>query len=375
MSCNSPNRVFYLGINEETGKKKILYTSRFVDAIYRRSPHDRWQLASNPDPGYISSLRESGFQVITDCDDVPCGQCLGCRLDYASQWSARIMEEKKNYPDDTVWFLTLTYDDDHMPEKRMIPDKVDEETGEVYRFKQAPFSSVSKRDHQLFMKRLRKKFSDRVGKPIKFFMSGEYGSISGRCHMHYIVFGLKLNDLNLYKRTVTGDKLYTSNELSSCWCDKQGVPIGFVTVGSVTLDSAGYVARYCLKKRQMTLKEDYEKLGIDPEFCLMSRRPGIGYDWIKENYQKVYKTDEVILPGRNGKAVSMKPPRYFDNIIEKIDEGLIEDTKQKRKIKAERAENFIEEYLPLYDKEKRLKTAERKLTKATEILKRRNVDG
>lgn len=158
MPCNSPNKVFYIGVNRETGKNKILFSSRSASFIYRHSVNDRWIVAYNDNLENAALFRSRGYQVIEDCDLVPCGQCLGCRLDYARQWSARIMAEKTKYPDDYCWFITLTFDDDHLPQPNMIPDKVDKETGEIITFKPSPFSSVSKRTHQLFMKRLRKKF-------------------------------------------------------------------------------------------------------------------------------------------------------------------------------------------------------------------------
>lgn len=372
MPCNSPNRVFYIGINNETGKRKTLFTSRNVDFIYRHSPTSRWITAPRQNNLSPDTFRKSGNIVITDYDDVPCGQCLGCRLDYARQWSARIMAEKESYPDELCWFLTVTYDDDHLPEPRMIPDKIDEETGEMLTAKPSPFSSVSIRDHQLFMKRLRKRFQPKTNLPIRFFGCLEYGSISYRCHMHYIIFGLKLDDIQLYKKCSNGTALYTSAELQRCWCDKQGVPIGFITAGSVTLDSAGYCARYALKKRNITTKESYEKLGIDPECVVMSRRSGIGSKYFEDHVDTLYLTDEIILPGRD-RAIKMKPPKYFDTLLESYDPELYDNVKQHRRYLADAKENYINDYLPFVNKEEQYKTKERKLEKKTKVLKVRNI--
>lgn len=368
MSCNSPNRVFYIGINEETGKRKILYTSRFVDFIYRSADTDHWQLASGCGDNAVALMKSKGYFVNTNFDDVPCGQCLGCRLDHAKEWSYRIMEEKKSYPDDTCWFITLTYDDDHLPERRMIPDKVDDQTGEIYLMKRSEFYTVSKREHQLFMKRLRKKFQKESGLKIKYFMSGEYGSISYRPHYHYIIFGLKLDDLELYKSNRFGDKLYTSRSIAECW------PYGFNTVGNVSLESAGYIARYAIKKRKMTDYETYEKLGIDPEFICMSRRPGIGKEYCINNMESIYETDSIVLPGRE-KAILGKPPKYYDSLLERYNPDKHKEIKERRKLKAERKENFIQEYMPYFDKEKDLAIKERNLKNSTKLLNRRNVDG
>lgn len=367
MPCNSPNKVFYTGINNETGKKRIVFSSRNTDFIYRYSPHDRWIMASDGSPALF---RSRGYQVITDGDLVPCGQCLGCRLDYARQWSARLMCEKKNYPDDLCWFVTLTYDDEHLPERRYssIPNK---ETGE---YKLSDFRSVDKRTHQLFMKRLRKHFQPKTNLKIRYFMSGEYGTLSARPHYHYIIFGLKLDDLHPYKNNLLGDALYTSDELSRCWTDDNGCPIGFVTVGSVTVDSCGYVARYALKKQKMTTKETYEKLGIEPEFVCMSRRPGIGKDYFDSHVETMFLTDELILPGRD-RPVKMKPPKYFDTLLESLDQEKYDSIKENRKEMAKLHDEFISEYMPFLDKEVQLKTKERKLKHNTMSLQRRNIDG
>ena len=44
---------------------------------------------------------------------IPCGKCLGCRLDYAKQWANRCQMEAKKH--DHNFFITLTYDDDNLP--------------------------------------------------------------------------------------------------------------------------------------------------------------------------------------------------------------------------------------------------------------------
>ena len=98
--------------------------------------------------------------------------------------------------------------------------------------------SLNLRHVQLFLKRLRKKFT---GVKIRFFCCGEYGPKLGRPHYHLILFGLDFDDKILFKKAKSGN-LYTSKILSDCWGK------GYVTTGAVTLQSAGYVARYCLKK-------------------------------------------------------------------------------------------------------------------------------
>lgn len=367
MPCNSPNKVFYTGINPETGKRKILYTSRFVDYIWRRSPDDRWQLGTlseartdthgtrNPSTykNILSGLvAPAGGQLITDSDLVPCGQCIGCRLDKSREWAARCMLEAKNYPKNSCWFVTFTYDDDHLPpygrdiqvqdnNGKKIWKHVDEEvvndlTGEI---KHPPFRSVSKREHQLLMKRIRKHY----GNDIRFLMSGEYGSKSFRPHYHYILFGIQFDDLVFYKSNWRGDIMYNSDSLvknvwskdaKGRWSDgsdgREVTPVGYVVLAPLSFDSANYVARYTMKKAHDLQKDEYIKLGVEPEFCLMSRRPGLGKEYFDDNYECIYECDEIILPGADG-AFTVKPPTYYDTLLDKLDPGAMDHIKDKRR--------------------------------------------
>ena len=77
---------------------------------------------------------------------IPCGKCIGCRLDYSRQWANRCMLEAQYYPPDQVWFATITYNDKYVPRVT----STDPETG-----KQAPALTLRKRDFQLWMPRLR----------------------------------------------------------------------------------------------------------------------------------------------------------------------------------------------------------------------------
>lgn len=96
---------------------------------------------------------------------IPCGHCIGCRLDQSRQWADRMMLELEHTG--KAIFLTLTYDNDH------VPLSVDDDTGEFSWF------TLNKRDLQLFFKRLRKKFSD---KEVRYYAVGEYGSNTLRPH-------------------------------------------------------------------------------------------------------------------------------------------------------------------------------------------------
>lgn len=206
---------------------------------------------------------------------IPCGQCIECRLERSRQWAMRCVAEASLWMDNI--FLTLTYDDLHVPLN----------------------GSLVKRDLQLFFKRLRKEF----GAGIRYFASGEYGDKSLRPHYHAVVFNFKPPDgENIH---LAGRPLYLSRRLARLW------PYGFHSYGDVSFESAAYVARYCLKKLTGPEKVNY---GLrEPEFALMSRRPGIGSGWFDKYHSDVYPRDLFMI--RDGQA--MRPPRYFDLLYER----------------------------------------------------------
>lgn len=209
--------------------------------------------------------------------DIPCGQCIGCRLERSRQWAMRCVMEAQMHRDNC--FVTLTYRDADLPSD----------------------GSVSVRTAQLFMKRLRKEYSHQK---IRFFLCGEYGSKNFRPHYHALIFGLCFADARVWSRR-NGSTLYRSSILERLW------PYGFSTIGEVNFDSAAYCARYVLKK--VTGQDSREHYGErHPEFVTMSRRPGIGAEWYARYSSDVYPGDTVIL--RDG--VKMRPPKYFDKLYE-----------------------------------------------------------
>ncbi len=222
---------------------------------------------------------------------IPCGQCIGCRLERSRQWAIRCSHEA------SLWeaneFITLTYNDANMPFG----------------------GSLQLRDFQLFMKRLRKKY----GSKIRFYHCGEYGEQLNRPHYHACLFNFGLSDRQLYK-TSNGHRLYTSDALDALWINEHGENMGFALTGDVTYESAAYVARYITKKITGDKAENhYEKIDpetgeiydLKPEYTTMSRRPGIGHDWLKQYPADAFPRDMIILHGKK-----MKPPKYYDRQYE-----------------------------------------------------------
>lgn len=271
-------------------------------------PMDAWQT----DARHPSGKRVISFSYNPKFDfpkiKLPCGQCVGCRLERSRQWAMRCTHEAQLYKNNC--FITLTYDNDHLPDD----------------------GSLHVDHYQDFMKRFRFHYSgiepvvDSDGKttyPIRFFHCGEYGETFGRPHYHACIFNFDFDDRVLYKIT-NGVRLYKSQKLSDLWGK------GFVTVGDVTFQSAAYVARYIMKKITGDAADDHYMDPVTgvfkkPEYTTMSRRPGIGKGWFDKYTSDVYPSDFVVLNGKK-----MRPPKYYDSQYEIIDPMALEGIKHGR---------------------------------------------
>lgn len=247
---------------------------------------------SNGDRVILWKGQNKGLQRI----GLPCSRCVGCKLDYAAQWTGRCMMESQMHEDNC--FITLTFDDKYLPHNR----------------------SLDKRTWQLFNKRLRKF----AGVRYSFYAAGEYGSVLGRPHYHALIFGFDFKDKVLH--TVrNGHRLYRSASLEKLW------PFGFSSIGDVTVESASYVARYCLKKVPVKGSEDHyvDKVTgevLQSEFVLMSRRPPIAFTWFEKfGFTDVFPLDELVVNGRK-----TKPPRFFDRKLEELNPQMYDAVKAVR---------------------------------------------
>lgn len=206
----------------------------------------------------------------------------------ARDWETRLYHEGQMH--DLSSFVTLTFSDEHLP----------------------PDLSVSVRDLQLFMKRVRKKF----GFGVRFFACGEYGDENWRPHYHVILFGIDFSDRTPWRKTSSGHVVYRSVELEALW------PFGHAEVGSVTPQSCGYVARYCIKKVNGERADSHyrrihpltgEELRLRPEFIVMSRRPGIGGAWFDRHSRDVFPSDFVVVDGSKRQI-----PRFYDKKLDDL---------------------------------------------------------
>lgn len=221
---------------------------------------------------------------------IACGQCIGCRLERARQWAVRISHEAQLHEENS--FLTLTYDDEHLP----------------------PDYSLRYRDCQLFLKKLRKKSK------IRYFICGEYGALTSRPHYHAALFGKDFHE-DRQPHGRSGDyTTYTSPTLDNLWQKGRAI------IGDLTYQSANYIAGYIVDK----LKDDQRQhLEIfDPEtgeiytrakeFGRMSLRPAIGKEWLQLYWPEVI--DGYVTHKGGMKTVAPKYYRkYFKNTEAYID--------------------------------------------------------
>lgn len=266
MSCFKPLTGFYSKYKNPSGKRSIVFSAReALDSYHSLS--------------------------------IPCGQCIGCRLEKSRQWAIRCSLESQLYQNS--YFLTLTYDDNHLPK-----------TG-----------SLVPGDLQKFLKKLRRYIEYHGSdKKIRFFACGEYGDNFSRPHYHAIIYNLDIPDLKYFSASFSGDTYYTSEIINQIWRN------GYVIIGQVTFESCAYVARYVTKKITGDGADEHYQ-GREPEFVRMSRRPGIGKDWFDKFKSDVYPHDFVVI--RDG--IKVKPPKYFDKLFESIAPDEISIIKELRK--------------------------------------------
>jgi hypothetical protein len=245
-----------------------------------------------------------------------------------------------------------------------------------------PMAGVS--HFQRFMKRLRKakcyypKDHEKAnklipGSAIKFYMCGEYGKNCkhgldlelvqcpfcnvGRPHYHAILFNCSFPDKREYA-VQNGVTRFTSDILQELW------PYGFVDVGDVTVNSAGYVARYIMKKVTGDAADQwYESVDLNGEitkcpheYSTMSN--GIGAEWYEKFKDDVFPSDEVPVPGM---GVMKGVPRYYEERLRKEAEADYDMIKARRaRYKLDNPEEFESERLWSKYKVKKAQTSDLK---------------
>lgn len=247
----------------------------------RRNPSGKYSMVMSPRLGNSDQPME-----------VPCGRCIGCRLERSRQWAIRCHHELQLYPQNA--FLTLTYRPEEEP----------------------PNGSLNKSHLQKFFKRYRRWLGSHK---IRYLACGEYGEKGDRPHYHAIVFNHDFRDKVPFKK-IGGNQYYISPKLEQLWTH------GHCIIGEANFQTAAYVARYVTKKITGPMAEDHYGVIINeetgeitprriPEYISPSRNPGLGRPWLDKFAKEVYPRDEVLVRG-----LLMKPPKFYDRIHESIDD-------------------------------------------------------
>lgn len=250
-----------------------------------------------PDGVVFSELRR--YDILGRIE-IPCGQCIGCRMRRASDWALRVMHEASQWEENC--FVTLTYGRDKVPAN----------------------GSLEHRDFQLFLKRVRKA----EGRPVRFYMCGEYGPLNGRPHYHACMFNVSFREDRVPAgKSASGQLFYSSARLAKLW------GLGIVSVQDLTPETASYCARYIMKK---ALGEDaktaYSTTDADgvvtflrPEYAAMSLKPGIGAGWFAKYRRDVFPHDFVVADG-----VRRQVPKYYDKLVKREKHQFFDDVEAAR---------------------------------------------
>lgn len=298
MPCNFPIQAYRSGKVGPNGKKTVVFDSK---------------------KGNIHTAFE-----------VPCGKCIGCRLDHSRMWAMRCSLEASMHEKNS--FVTLNYSDENKTQLGLQKgvSKNPFRYGKEVEYVLAP---TVKEDLQNFIKKLRHRKPE-----VRYYACSEYGEFGPGHHPHYHIclFGVDFNYSGVVPhQDPKGETLYKSDELSELW------PHGYHSIGEVNAKTAGYTARYCTKKiNGETYRSHYyvvdrftgRRTEVPTEQAYMSRRPGIGASWY-DKYWKDLRKDYINV---EGKIYSI--PRFYKERIEKEHPEIHKRNQRRRKIERHKRE-------------------------------------
>lgn len=213
-----------------------------------------------------------------------CGKCLNCRRNYSDAWAFRMKKEIEYFPVKDVWslFITLTYNDEHLPtnEKGLV--------------------TLNHDAYSKYVKRVRSQLKRDFGETVHLSIigCGEYGAKTGRPHYHLVVHGIPFSWKDSWSELV--------NALEQKW------KFGYSYVKCCNSDVAGYVTKYSLKDLNKG-RDDYLALDVEPPFRVFSN--GIGMNYFEQNVERIRREGFC----RDGKY-KVSIPKYFkDRFFKRID--------------------------------------------------------
>lgn len=265
----------------------------------------------------------------TETGVIPCSRCLGCRTDRQLDWTNRCIHEARLWRNNR--FLTLTYDDDHLPLN----------------------AELQPSDLAKFMKRLRVArdrnthvITSNRSASIRYLACGEYGEKTLRPHYHACLFNCAFDDERKYSKD-----LQTSQAVDKLWGK------GAAKLAPFTAAAAGYVAGY-ITKRGRESYVDQDGVILQPPFQRQSTRPAIGKAWLEKHYDDL-KTGVIIQPGGKKQRI----PRYYLKwLLEKNDDtrARVEENRARTK--------RLQDYEPTLDNHHPARIA------AAEIIHRKHIE-
>ncbi|QXN75083.1 replication initiator protein [Microvirus mar21] len=306
--CVKPLKGWCVGLNPETGKKKIMITDWSVDHVEKLSTGS-WisvkefenmsdGLVSKPSPEDVSSLAVS---IVRDYITIPCGHCIECLKARGQEWTNRCLLEYE-YAKQSSYFVSLTYRDEDLP----FTYYDDPETGEAF-----PAYTLSKTHMQLFLKRLRKHFFGNEKGTLRYYLAGEYGPTTLRPHYHLLLFDVPFADLV----PTPHPNYFVSQLLDRLW------PYGFHQISPMEPDCIAYTCHYVTAKLNTDNYDLYDEHNMERPFALMSRRPSIGRRYFDEHPELfedlLSNPDPQIYLTTSQGGIKMSLPSYFWYLYEK----------------------------------------------------------
>lgn len=233
--------------------------------------------------------------------EVRCRHCLPCLGHRQAEWITRLSQEFKASPDG-VYFVTLTYDDEHLPKKHVGPDR--------------DLPSIRSADIIKFNRDLRKRFQQgfyndrvlldsgwsfsptRIELPkcqYKYYITSEYGPLTHRPHYH-----------GFFSRLPEDEDL-VFDLFNAMWGK------GFITCEKGKSEAcANYVSKYLINDSLVPVD-----LRVDRPRAWMSK--GLGEMYLDNekmlDWHRSAPLDRLFVPSRNGDKGVM--PRYYrDKILD-----------------------------------------------------------
>jgi len=218
-----------------------------------------------------------GFRTDREPDYfIDCGKCEGCRARQKRDWAIRIAHEAQLW--ERNCFVTLTYDDDHLPEY------------------------ISRQHVKTFLQRLKHHSS----REVRYYVAAEYGERTRRPHYHAIIF----NEDFLGGAYDINDQLYGNKILDRIWKK------GSTAIAPFTFATAMYTAGYVSKK-----------IRDKNTFSVQSQRPPLGKNWVRKNHDNIRRNENIVINGQSLPIPKvymtwLKGTESFDHIKENLCEKI-----------------------------------------------------